>query len=71
MKPEFNKAIMFQIVDEIGRATSCSGKSRDEIINILTLQHPEIICSEDDWNEMNQETQENIVRRIKETITSL
>ena len=71
MRPILNKAIIFQLVEELGIVLSHSGKSRDEIINILVFRHPEITSSEEDWENFSQEIQDNIISRIKNTLTSL
>lgn len=71
MNLKLNKAIIFLLVEELGIATSRSGNSRDEILNLLVLQHPEITCSKEDWENFSQEVKDNIVSRIKETLTTM
>lgn len=71
MKFELNKAITFQLVEEIGLAISHSGKSRDEIFNTLVLQHPEITYSKEDWENFSRETKDSIINRIKRTLIAM
>ena len=71
MKPTLNKAIIFQLVEELVIVVSHSGKSRDEILNMLVFQHPEIISTKEEWENFSQESQDNIVNRIRNTLTSL
>lgn len=68
---EFNKAIMFQVVGEIGEAVSHSGKSRDEILNILVQYNPELKYTKKDWENFNQETKNNIINRIKSSLLDI
>jgi hypothetical protein len=68
---DFNKAIMFQLVGEIGEAVSHSGKSRDEILNILVQYNPELRYTKKDWENFNQETKNNIINRMVRTLNSI
>jgi hypothetical protein len=66
-----NTSIFHLCVDELARTVSHSGKSTNEILNALAASHPEITYDEEDWNEINQEIKDQIVLRVKRTLSSI
>ena len=67
---KLNKEIIFQLITEFNSTISSFPKSRDEILSTLILQIPEITCSSEEWYDFNQDIRDNIINRVKRTLTS-
>jgi len=63
--------IMHLLFDNIDNAIARTGKSPQQIINNLTTLHPEITLSQQEWNELHQETKNDIISRIRRTLESM
>lgn len=68
---DFNKVIMFRLVDDFEKAMTRSAKSFKEISQIVSLSHPEIMFTLQEWEHLDKETQDKIIGRIKNSLKSI
>ncbi|MBP2654039.1 MAG: hypothetical protein H6Q73_1608 [Firmicutes bacterium] len=71
METVLNKKIMLLLIDEISQSASHSRTSLQKIINTLVNSHPELLFSIEEWDQLAQETKDNIISRIKRTLVAL
>jgi hypothetical protein len=62
---------MFRLVGDFEKVITKSGKSFKEISQIVSSSHPEILFTLQDWEQINEETQNMIIGRIKKTLKSI
>jgi len=65
-----NSKIMGPVVDELNRTVARTGKSPHEIANTLSILHPEILFTPEDWEQLPPKTQTGIINRIRTTLES-
>lgn len=68
---DFNKMIMFRLVDDFEKAMTRSAKSFKEVSQIVSRSHPEIMFTLQEWEHLDKETQDNIILRIQKTLKSI
>jgi hypothetical protein len=71
MDAKLNKNIILLLADELGDTFIRAGKSIREIINTIATSHPEITFSEEEWNQLNEETRAAIIKRVRKTLASV
>jgi len=66
-----NSKIMGLVVEQLNRTATRTGKSFHDITNSLSVFHPEILFTSEDWDQLPYKAKDGIVSRIIKTLESM
>ncbi|MBP2643658.1 MAG: hypothetical protein H6Q67_1545 [Firmicutes bacterium] len=71
MADKLTKSIIFSLSEEFEKAVFRSRKRPRDIIRALPTLHPEVFSNPNEWVNLNQNTRNVILTRIRRTLNSL
>ncbi|MBP2651626.1 MAG: hypothetical protein H6Q74_2451 [Firmicutes bacterium] len=71
MTKKSNKRIILFISEDLEKAVFRSRKKPREIINTLSILHPEVYFNQKTWDDLNPSKRDVIIRRIRRTLEAI
>lgn len=71
MSAKLCKSVLKLLVQDLDKAAFRAEANFGTVLNAVTASHPEIAVSEEEWNQLNEETQTAIIERVKRTIGAI
>lgn len=71
MSAKLCKSVLKLLVQEIDKAAFRAEVSFGVVLNAVLETHPEIAMTEEEWNNLNEETQTAIIDKVKLTVGSI
>jgi hypothetical protein len=71
MSTKLCKSVLKLLVQEIDKAAFQTEVAFGVVFNAIITAHPEIAVSDEEWNQLNEETKAAIIERVKQTLKTI